>query len=92
MPRVGAGEREVTLTVNGKSSTRTRAARGEAPKASWSQALPQRGCCCFWPCYHLQLWVHGNFIQLLESMSEPSPEERKDLASFLVTSFFLCYF
>ena len=47
VPRVGAGEREVTLTVNGKTlPPRARRVGGirEGPKASWSQALPQRDC------------------------------------------------
>lgn len=78
VPRVGAGEREVTLTVNGKTPrlmlSGVRGSR-EGPKASWSQALPQRDCRWF--------WIHSTSAHLFESMSKPSPEVRKDLASWV---------
>lgn len=64
---------------------------GEGPKASWSQAVPQRAVIGPGPCYHLQLWVPGNDVHLLQFMSELSPYMKKDLGSFLVTSLLLCY-
>ena len=83
VPRVGAGEREVTLTVNGKTPL--------VPGQGWEGAervlaLPQGARVGSGPHIHLRLWVHSDYIHLLQSVSEPSPGVTKDLSGCLVTS------
>ena len=86
---MGAGEREVTLTVNGKSpplllGKGVGRREGERPKASWSQAVTQGTVISSGSCHHLQPWVH-----LVKSVSEPGADLRKDRGGFLATSLLL---
>lgn len=91
VPRVGAGEREVTLTVNGKPPTHaerlggSRAARGTSVPGLASKGLSM----VLGLASTSHLGPSSSSVHLLESVSKPSSEVRKDLATW-VTLLLLC--
>lgn len=91
VPRVGAGEREVTLTVNGKPLLMRRGWEGaERARGTSVLGLASKGLSMVLGLASTShLGPSSSSVHLLESVSKPSSEVRKDLATW-VTLLLLC--
>lgn len=96
VPRVGAGEREVTLTVNGKTPSRARTGVGGRKVERDPRHLGPRQCPTGLSSV-LDLATTSNYgpiammSNLVKFMPDPSPDASKDLGSLLVTSLICCF-